>query len=53
MQKLRCLCHIMRDWQKIIALISAKIQVNFIDFYTNICYTMVSTFKEDCLCIER
>ena len=39
--------------EKIIVLNSVKIQVNFIDFYTNICYTMVSTFKEDGLCIER
>ena len=38
---------------KIIMLIGAKIKGNIIDFYTNICYTMVSTFKEDCLCIER
>ena len=36
-----------------IVLISAKIQYKFIDFYTNIRYTMISTFKEDCLCIER
>ena len=35
--------------QKIVS-ISAKIQGNFTDFYMNICYTMASTFKEDCLC---
>ena len=38
---------------KIIVLISAKFLTNFIDFYMNIYYTMVSTFKENCLCIER
>ena len=31
---------------KIIVLISAKIQGNFIDYYMNICYTVFSTFKE-------
>ena len=35
---------------QIIVSISAKIQGNFTDFYMNICYTMASTFKEDCLC---
>lgn len=38
---------------KIIVLNSARIRVKLIDFHTNICYTMVSTFKEDGLCIER
>ena len=53
MPKLRCSCRIIERLAKIIMLISVKIQGNFIDFCTNICYTMVSTFKEDCLCIER
>ena len=30
-----------------------KTKENSADFYMNICYAMVSTFKEDGLCIER
>ena len=38
---------------KIIVLISAKTEENSVDFCMNICHAMVSTFKEDGLCIER
>ena len=38
---------------KIFVSIFANISLAIVDFYTNICYTLVSTFKEDCLCIER
>ena len=43
----KCRCHI------IFALNDAILQVNFVDFYTNIHYTIFSTFKEGRLCIEK
>lgn len=38
---------------KIFVLINVKNEQISSFFYTNICYTMDSTFKEDCLCIEK
>ena len=38
---------------QIFVLISVKNHGDFIDSCTNICYTIVSTFEEDCLCIEK
>ena len=34
------------DFIKIFMHFNVKTRVNFVDFYTKVCYTMFSTFKE-------
>ena len=38
---------------EIIMLYNVKIKEKHVDFRTNIHYSLVSTFEEGCLCIER